>query len=644
MKRKYEEEQGNTAIRKKAAISIDDAKKCFGENVFPELDNYSKQYANSQPYKHGVIQDLIDPTLLRNVRHEIQEHLHFTPKETDIYKIHQSGDLANLDGLDDSSLSKLPSLLKLRDALYSSAFREYISHVANAGPVSGKKTDMAINVYTPTCHLLCHDDVIGSRRISYILYLTDPDTPWQPEWGGALRLYPTEVMRLKGEKDMLVPSADFSLSIPPAFNQLSFFAIQPGQSFHDVEEVYVSKDGNASEDGGRIRMAISGWFHIPQEGEEGYEEGLEEKLAERSSLNQLQQSKADLFDLPKLEWRGVEWTPQKDEGDPPFTDDELEWLLRFINPNYLTPDTVEALSESFEENSAATLSDFLHPKFAEKLRNCLQPFDGVANTTFPTKKGANKHTGVARPPHKHRYQYRQPIQDATEAAGDTALDQLIEQFLPSTLFARWLALVTGLSFTRANFLARRFRRGMDYTLATSYDQPQPQLEVCLGITPTLGWGDEEEPNGSEDDEIPAQEDDSIPTQKKQANPNGSQARNDAKNTTEPVGGYEMYMAGDEEDSDAGSDGGVNIPAGAASHTGAGQRRKAKADPAIYKSSGDDKDDDGVLFSNPAGWNKLTLVLRDTGVMKFVKYVSESANGDRWDVVGNFSVDDEGDYE
>ena len=67
----------------------------------------------------------------------------FTEKETDIYKIFQSGDLANLDGLDDSSLSKLPSVLKLRDAMYSARFREYLSSVTGSGKLSGQKTDMA---------------------------------------------------------------------------------------------------------------------------------------------------------------------------------------------------------------------------------------------------------------------------------------------------------------------------------------------------------------------------------------------------------------------------------------------------------------------------------------------------------------------
>ncbi|KAI4249947.1 MAG: hypothetical protein L6R42_008844, partial [Xanthoria sp. 1 TBL-2021] len=103
---------------------------------------------------------------------------------------------------------------------------------------------MAINVYTPGCHLLCHDDVIGSRRVSYILYLTDPDQPWKSEWGGALRLYPTVVQKDKDGKEIKVPGPDSTLSIPPAFNQLSFFAVQPGESYHDVEEVFAQSPGS----------------------------------------------------------------------------------------------------------------------------------------------------------------------------------------------------------------------------------------------------------------------------------------------------------------------------------------------------------------------------------------------------------------
>lgn len=42
-----------------------------------------------------------------------------------------------------------------------------------------------------------HDDVIGTRAVSFIIYLTDPDEPWRAEEGGALELYPL----VEGEGD-----------------------------------------------------------------------------------------------------------------------------------------------------------------------------------------------------------------------------------------------------------------------------------------------------------------------------------------------------------------------------------------------------------------------------------------------------------
>jgi prolyl 3-hydroxylase /prolyl 3,4-dihydroxylase len=49
------------------------------------------------------------------------------------------------------------------------------------------------------------------------------------------------------------------------------------------------------------------------------------------------------------------------------------------------------------------------------------------------------------------------------------------------------------------------------------------------------------------------------------------------------------------------------------------------------------EDDGPLIVLPAGFNQLLLVLRDPGVMRFVKYVSHSAQGSRWDVAGEWDV-------
>lgn len=571
-------------------------------------------------YYHGVIHPLIEPSLLRSVREEIQEHLDFTEKETDIYKIFQSGDLANLDGLDDSSLSKLPSLLKLRDAMYSARFREYLSSVTGSGKLSGQKTDMAINIYTEGCHLLCHDDVIGSRRVSYILYLTDPDTQWQAEWGGALRLYPTTTKKdVKGE-DVKVPSPDFSLSIPPAFNQLSFFTVQPGESFHDVEEVYHYREGE-DKSKKRVRMAISGWFHIPQKGEDGYEEGLEEKLAERSSLAQLQ-GRGDIYDLPQpqpvsweepeVEGKGKGKVEEQTEGNE-FSQTDLDFLVQYIAPSYLTPDIAEEMSDAFGEESSLSLEHFLGPKFASRVSAYIEEQERQGLPSSAEEIQDQTEWTVARPPHKHRYLYQQPSKDDT----GNPIKELLNVLFPSQAFRKWLALVTGAAqCTSYDLLARRFRRGADYTLASGYDGEEPRLEFTLGLTPTSGWEKQEDNEEEDEDEENGENGDSAkPSKPKEAN--GETEEHPS------VGGYEIYMAGDEDEA-------------------AGDGEK-KADPAIYRSAGADEDD-GILFSTQAGWNRLSIVLRDSGTLKFVKYVSAAAKGDRWDITGDIGVefDDEED--
>ena len=564
------------------------------------------------------------------MRLEIKENLSFTPKETDIYKIHQSGDLANLDGLDDDSLKLLPSLKKLRDALYSEEFREYLCKVTGSSFVSGKKTDMAINVYTPGCHLLCHDDVIGSRRISYILYLTDPDTPWKEEWGGALRLYPTEEVKDKEHKVFLVPEPDHTKSIPPAFNQLSFFAVQPGRSFHDVEEVYAATPAESEEAEEfhkiRVRTAISGWYHIPQEGEQGYRKGEEEDLAHRSSLAQLQ-GKSDVHDRPQANVttyaafsNGPLPTPQASQEELSLSEEDLDFLLKYIAPSYLTPDAIESVISTFSNECSIILEQFLSHEFSEGLRPHL--------TSLESDQEKEKRWEVARPPHKHRYLY-QHAYSITDSS--SPLQNLLNHLLPSRPFQKWLQLATGQRVKSHDCLARRFRRGKDYTLAQSYENEDPRLEVCLSVTPSSGWGSEE-PTAAKDVSNPKEKP-------------GEDKDKHAENEDHPeVGGYLAYMAGedndDEEDEEEGSNHGVEIPQDLSTGGRATKAKKPKIDPAIYQAK--DDEDDEVLFSMPAGWNKLGIVLRDQGTMRFVKYVSKSAKGDRWDVFGEFEIEDQGD--
>ena len=71
-------------------------------------------------------------------------------KETDIYKIQQTPDLASLDPehLPDETLAGLPAITRLKDALYSEDFRAFVRQVTGCGALSGKKTDGSVGLYT----------------------------------------------------------------------------------------------------------------------------------------------------------------------------------------------------------------------------------------------------------------------------------------------------------------------------------------------------------------------------------------------------------------------------------------------------------------------------------------------------------------
>ena len=664
-----EPDEGSSPPQKKQNTTTS-YESCFRTDLFDLNTSIQLQYsyAKSEPYPHAVIPGLVSAPLLQSVRNEIQTHVSFTLKETDIYRIHQSGDLANLSNLDSDSLSHLPSLLQLRNALYSEKFRGLISSITGTGKLSGRKTDMAVNVYTPGSYLLCHDDVIGSRKVSYILYLTDPEKPWKPEWGGGLRLYPTQIRTNQKGEQVKLPLPDHTLNIPPSFGQLSFFAVRPGESFHDVEEVHHRPPDSEEDDGGRIRMAISGWYHIPQDGEDGYEFGLEEKSAHNSSLAQLQGGGGDEFDEPQERFvpfhrprdkskpddhRGRELQEDRSEisstrktiaevheklsshdgatadetDEGTLTEEDLTFLLDYISPSYLTPDMAQNLSASFTEDSFLQLNDFLRPNFAQSLRNSVAGHDA----SDPPKLNHDESNPwrIARPPHKHRYLFLsssdwrcEKPQDNHGQGGLTAPENvLLATLLPSHPFRKWLGLITGLggsNLSKHNTMIRRFRRGKDYALASTYAGDHPRLEYTLGMTPTGGWEDIDNAADSKGQESFAGVTDGVNGH----NPQGPASRSTRSEHIE-VGGEEVYMAGDDDDDDN------SVHLQPLPRVG----NQSKADPAVYRSAKDDEEDDGILFTSPACWNRFSVVLRDRGTMRFVKYVSHAAKGDRWDISG-----------
>lgn len=562
------------------------------ENTFQKT--LESSISNGLPYKWGTVTELIDDTLLRNVRKEVLNEIAFTKKETDIYKVYQSGDLANLSGLDWNDLSRLPSLFKLRAAIYSEEFRDFISNVTGCGKLSGVKTDMSINTYTKGCHLLTHDDVIGSRRVSFILYMPDPDYTWKAHYGGALRLFPAIVPN--------VPKTDYETKLIPQFNQIAFFTVQPGLSFHDVEEVRVDKQ----------RLSIQGWFHIPQEGEAGFVRGEQEETEAKSTLRQLQTKELQEFDFPKpirtdFPKEEVKAYESIDQGAF-LSAKDIKYLSKYINPTYLNESSLKVLKETFLEESVVDINGFLNDEYAEVLRKQIRSSE-LDKKAPPTAEDIQFPWKCAVPPHKQRYMYIDgksefPLTeegiDAVNHSGPQELPNFeltkrlsseesekmiveVVQLMKSVSFRKWLMYITDIIPTSDQILARRFRPGHDFILATTTEKELARegelnilLEATLGLTPTA------------------------------ANPDNWESGE--------FGGYELCMAmnGGESDGEFEDD-----------------------DPAIYKAS--DPADDSVLYTSQCKWNSLSLMLRDPSVLKFVKYVSINAKGSRWDITGQWNV-------
>ncbi|KAL0091040.1 Oxoglutarate and iron-dependent oxygenase degradation C-term-domain-containing protein [Phycomyces blakesleeanus] len=442
---------------------LESQKDKFHQGLLETASSLQTAYAASKPYLHCKIDKLVNEDLLRKVRKEILSNLHFTLKETDIYKVYQTGDLANLDGLPADELAKLESLFELRNALYSPEFREFISTVTGCGHLSGTKTDMSINSYNGGCHLLNHDDVIGTRRVSYILYLTDPENPWDPKDGGALELYPVI------EKG--IPATEPTVVLPPQWNQFVMFTVQPGHSFHSVEEVVPEN---------KPRLSISGWFHIPQEGELGYQAEKEEGES-KSSLEQLQMD-TDSSD---------KFTKYEDELDDEATDglskEDLEALAEWMNPHYLNIKMLGQISERFMDESAVQCKDIINKSLFAELKQATEEADKrdglTSRVMVPHGTGTRGQWVAHGPPHRCRYM----TLDKTLKSEDDPTSKLfadLQEKLSSEPFRRWLAVVTQMVPQGFRGEARRFRPGHDYTLATTNTRGQGVLDATLTFATT----------------------------------------------------------------------------------------------------------------------------------------------------------------
>jgi|ERR1700722_17152406 len=413
----------------------------------------------NEPFEHWILDGIFEDEFLSKVKEESVKEISFSLKETDIYKIQQTGDLSSLSFIDSSLLKNIRIL---RDSIYSHQFRSFLQNVTGCGPLSPTKQDMSINSYTKGCHLLNHDDAIGTRRLSYILYI--PSKLWNEHWGGALELYPTT---------QPIPES----SILPTWNQFLFFQVQPGRSFHSVQEVVVEKE----------RLTISGWFHAPQQGEEGYIPP-QSSTQVTSSRDQLTSTSTILNPYPSINHPPLPTNPLSKE--------HISFLSQFLNPIYLQPPTLKALAARFVKESNLELHSFLLDSLASNLAPSLRDLD-QKHSLGPSRNGLlpshhagtnNTNWAIKGPPHKFRYCSLQPTPHQQPTPSDEIIHSLKDTLFTSEPFRAWIAIVSSVLPLGYAVEARRFRPGLDYTLATS-EENESRLDVVLGLTPgnEQGW-------------------------------------------------------------------------------------------------------------------------------------------------------------
>lgn len=329
------------------------------------------------------------------------------------------------------------------------------------------------------------------------------DKPWEESWGGALELYPVS------EEGELQPVP--SKKVSPSWNQFIFFEVQPGKSFHSVEEVVIGGKKDK-----RDRLSISGWFHNAQEGEEGYQTEPADRL--KSSLEQLVCFTLSFYHcfmlfrslqpkrtpslltqltfphqfLPSFQMKISLSSPNLSHPYAQITP-SLCKASETLTQVYLTAKNLSVLAERFANDCNAELHAFLKEDIATQLEKDLLELD--ANDQLgpsrskripPHSSGVQTSSGwqLKGPPHKQRFCVIEENDSESVSPATKILHRLQNELFPSSAFRTWLALVSSVIPVQYAVEARRFRPGLDYTLATAEDS-DARLDVVLGLTPDV---------------------------------------------------------------------------------------------------------------------------------------------------------------
>ncbi len=180
----------------------------------------------AKPFRHLQIKNFLLEEKATALLQELQK-IHVEQKESDLFKFSQTQDFETMDN---------KTLKSFHQFFVSKEFISYIEKIISLH-ITQDKLDMTGTCYQSTDFLLPHNDKVGTRKIAFVLYLSET---FSQNDGGALIFYNTK------NKHPTTPAQSY----PPEWNSLIIFEVSQ-TSFHQVEE-------NISQ---KKRYTIGGWFH-----------------------------------------------------------------------------------------------------------------------------------------------------------------------------------------------------------------------------------------------------------------------------------------------------------------------------------------------------------------------------------------------
>ncbi|XP_061717457.1 prolyl 3-hydroxylase sudestada1 [Cydia pomonella] len=370
------------------------------------------------PFRLGLLHGLLaNPDMINNIVDDMNT-LDWSRKKMDLYEFHQTADLASLTW--QRSIRGIHELLKT----------EVMSWVSAVTGLELTSVSASCSLYGPGDHLLVHDDLLGTRRVAFILYLApwpcppqrdqngddhvdvDNDTGWSAHMGGALELL---------ARDEDGRPTDVARSVLPANNMLAFFQVGP-ETFHQVGEVLSLE---------LPRLSINGWFHGPA--------GREPPApAEPAAPDQ-----------------------HRPHSDPVVMQSMLE-------ASYMTPRARAAIQAQMERQSEVCLRDLLQVDFYTSLVQALRQEE------LPWER--------AGPGNERRYLRLPPLWEDSQP-----LDHPVRQLLKMAAGTAWFRLLhdcTDLTLTKYERLELQKWSPGDFTLLpprAQYAAPRLEAVVYLAL-------------------------------------------------------------------------------------------------------------------------------------------------------------------